>query len=645
MSRVVGDYVRTTSQNNRESHNPTVPYHRHLFPTAWQMYRCPRCTMFTVDLVTLQPLTDEDVYRGRCLSCFPFPQSDAASATTSSSRRSRSRADVASPTRTIDSSPSNQDNNTSLGALSLLPSAQELSPETSGVAGVQISASSSTVATEQRCDNGLSTLISQPNQSSGTSVSEGAESALSGNTSDVLFECTQEREEKESCSGNSTRISATNLVEREAEKNTYTVAASVPWVQVFENKDLADIILTFMPDVSTSSSPGVTNLRAVGKLCCHMVDQHLTAALDNGNIRGRFRLLSTRHLLQESEDKFSDGVCGQLNGDDFITLVGRTVLDSNGAVALDLGIRGMNLSTMCWSNIAEKVNIDNDCKIRALALSSSRAFGFGSKAWVENENEVVVSSECEYAECFTLDMSASTNVPVWVRHCCPGARPVPRRSDTAAYAIVKEKLYVFGGGKIRNRPGSIKEFGNDLWELDLETYQWNEVQKEGIWPPAMSDPVCVVVGTTFSVFGGNGYKADQKHLRKNIWVFDTVARRWSCPKLSGKRPTSSMTQFSHAVAVGNTIICVGNVGRNHAEGGCVYTLDAVAWKWARVEVEGETWCARAWGHLVVAKKQHERIKLFFLGGQKRKLLSSEDNFVSDLFELEFRLIHEDEGNF
>ncbi|KAF5839410.1 hypothetical protein DUNSADRAFT_812 [Dunaliella salina] len=75
----------------------------------------------------------------------------------------------------------------------------------------------------------------------------------------------------------------------------------------------------------------------------------------------------------------------------------------------------------------------------------------------------------------------------------PGPLPAPRLVSQAV--VVDDNLYLIGGWN----PGGSAPFLNDIWQLDLKTNRWTELQPEGEPLPAISRHQAVAVGQSIYI--------------------------------------------------------------------------------------------------------------------------------------------------
>lgn len=83
----------------------------------------------------------------------------------------------------------------------------------------------------------------------------------------------------------------------------------------------------------------------------------------------------------------------------------------------------------------------------------------------------------------------------WTQPACTGEAPTGRRSHSAF--VYKGSMFVFGGyNRVTN------QHFNDLYKLDLSTFEWSKVETTGIVPRRRRRQCCVVVEDKMYMFGG-----------------------------------------------------------------------------------------------------------------------------------------------
>jgi hypothetical protein len=129
--------------------------------------------------------------------------------------------------------------------------------------------------------------------------------------------------------------------------------------------------------------------------------------------------------------------------------------------------------------------------------------------------------------------------PVAWRQLEPGRTTPPAREDgTWTAAADGRTAYLFGG-----RAGSTAF--DDVWAYDLDTDGWTELTPDGERPPARFGHEAVWVDDLgVVVFAG---QAGPTTFFNDLWVYDTVANRWSELAAGGSRPKA---RYGTCAAIG-----------------------------------------------------------------------------------------------
>ena len=98
---------------------------------------------------------------------------------------------------------------------------------------------------------------------------------------------------------------------------------------------------------------------------------------------------------------------------------------------------------------------------------------------------------------FTLNLDTY----VWTNHTNSLVRPRERAAHSAV--IWKNKMIIFGGDQDSNTVAYLQ----DLWELDLDSYQWRELHPAGALPSGRLGHDCCMSGDNMYLFGGYQGKA------------------------------------------------------------------------------------------------------------------------------------------
>eukprot|EP01033_Poteriospumella_lacustris_P005367 gene5367-3826_t len=124
--------------------------------------------------------------------------------------------------------------------------------------------------------------------------------------------------------------------------------------------------------------------------------------------------------------------------------------------------------------------------------------------------------------------------------------PPPRCSHQAV--LYQDKVYVFGG-----EYGTLDQFYHyrDLWELDLKTNTWREVEATGDWPTARSGHRMVLWRNYIILFGGFYEAMRDVKWYNDLYFFSLQERRWVAvppPRQNSAqpKPRSGHMMFLHS---------------------------------------------------------------------------------------------------
>lgn len=151
-------------------------------------------------------------------------------------------------------------------------------------------------------------------------------------------------------------------------------------------------------------------------------------------------------------------------------------------------------------------------------------------------------------DCYQLDLSQGITSPVWSELHTFGE--APRRQFHTANCI-KGKMMVFGGG-------DGKSWLNDLYSLDLQTFEWVKITARGPAPVGRLQHVTITVGNSLYVFGGEPGRQRQLN---DLHKLDTLSMEWTQPIVRGlPAPTPRVSTTS--CTVGKTIYFFGGYDGN-----------------------------------------------------------------------------------
>lgn len=143
---------------------------------------------------------------------------------------------------------------------------------------------------------------------------------------------------------------------------------------------------------------------------------------------------------------------------------------------------------------------------------------------------------------------------LWVLYTCIwewsrinfGIKMTPKERSGHTSVRCKDKMYVFGG----ITSGIVKHnLLNDVWEFDIDSQEWKEIQRVGITPcERYQHSAASLYDKIMVIFGGS--KSENKSERLNdCWIFDTDNYIWHQVILTGKIPSN---RFGHVmIDIGN----------------------------------------------------------------------------------------------
>eukprot|EP01059_Diplonema_ambulator_P011473 TRINITY_DN21408_c0_g1_i1.p1 TRINITY_DN21408_c0_g1~~TRINITY_DN21408_c0_g1_i1.p1 ORF type:complete len:417 (+),score=95.17 TRINITY_DN21408_c0_g1_i1:43-1293(+) len=205
---------------------------------------------------------------------------------------------------------------------------------------------------------------------------------------------------------------------------------------------------------------------------------------------------------------------------------------------------------------------------------------FGHTAVVHRDSMIVYGGRDN--RCFDDLWQLCLKTKVWREIKQSAQRPIPRAGHTAV--VHKDKMYVFGG--VADHAGVHNWWLNDLWVLNLETYEWSRIPSLGcLTPDRRKGHTAVVHNDKMYVFGGGQDDLNNPLLLFNdIWELDFETERWTACDYGGEIPEPRMY---HTCVMGDAQNMVLFGGR--AEGGFlndVYELDLSRMRARLVRVKG-----------------------------------------------------------
>lgn len=121
----------------------------------------------------------------------------------------------------------------------------------------------------------------------------------------------------------------------------------------------------------------------------------------------------------------------------------------------------------------------------------------------------------------------NTITQVWTKHEPRGIGPSPRA--LATLTAVNRKLYLFGGAMCNEFDSDDTSGFCDLYELDVDTMTWNEVETKGLPPlPSYGHTATHVGDGKILLHGGKGFE-----ITNGFSQFDTKTKTWTAYRYAG----------------------------------------------------------------------------------------------------------------
>jgi N-acetylneuraminic acid mutarotase len=134
-------------------------------------------------------------------------------------------------------------------------------------------------------------------------------------------------------------------------------------------------------------------------------------------------------------------------------------------------------------------------------------------------------------DCWRLDPCTHS----WSKMICGGVQPCDRMYHVAEFCPEKKTMLVFGG-----RGATTNTFFNDLFELDLGTSIWREIQPSGASPSTRMCATSIYLNGSFCVMmGGSTQYFD------DVFEFDVMQERWRSLPLSLSQACTRPTAVYH----------------------------------------------------------------------------------------------------
>ncbi|KAL7678827.1 putative kelch-type beta propeller [Plasmopara halstedii] len=177
------------------------------------------------------------------------------------------------------------------------------------------------------------------------------------------------------------------------------------------------------------------------------------------------------------------------------------------------------------------------------------------------------------------------------------------------------RVYVFGGTDRRRRQ-------QDLYQLNLDSSMWSQVQTRGALPPRRSGALGVVHKSNMFIFGG--YDGRDGNYFNDLYYFNFDEQRWNqMPSIVENRPEA---RTDHIMVLHSSSIYIfgGYNGSSRFNDLCGY--DICEQRWSRMDAQGAV-PSRRFGHSGVVHSDTNRLIVF--GGWDGR------DTLNDLFEYSF----------
>ncbi|KAK9823375.1 hypothetical protein WJX72_002326 [[Myrmecia] bisecta] len=155
------------------------------------------------------------------------------------------------------------------------------------------------------------------------------------------------------------------------------------------------------------------------------------------------------------------------------------------------------------------------------------------------------------------------------------ARGGPSPRSGHRMAVYKNKLILFGGFHDDGNDRSPPTYFNDLWEFDMDELKWTAVDhKSPIWPSPRSGCPLVIQGDMLYLFGGYARTQDEdgtelETVHEDVWALNLLNYQWERIKKAGMAP-GRRTQFG--LVVHNTrAILFGGISDQAGAGDRLYS--------------------------------------------------------------------------
>lgn len=162
----------------------------------------------------------------------------------------------------------------------------------------------------------------------------------------------------------------------------------------------------------------------------------------------------------------------------------------------------------------------------------------------------------------------------WHLQPCKGDKPPARHNHSAIFDEDNNRLVIFGG-----RTAERKRL-NDVWFLDLDTFTWYRPNTEGSSSPAARELAAAAFWAgNMVIFGGNAIGGRTN----DLWRLDLSSWQWSQPPSSG---TSPSPRQNAAICMGHSNLLFVSGGRNNFVLEDLHVLNFVTNAWTEISFQG-----------------------------------------------------------
>mmetsp|Transcript_4425 Transcript_4425/g.9408 ORF Transcript_4425/g.9408 Transcript_4425/m.9408 type:complete len:4228 (+) Transcript_4425:42-12725(+) len=216
----------------------------------------------------------------------------------------------------------------------------------------------------------------------------------------------------------------------------------------------------------------------------------------------------------------------------------------------------------------------------------------------------------------------------------------PSRWHHTANTVNDTQIVVFGG--FSDNRGTTPRYFNDMWILDTVTDTWSKpppLEGGKTWEncpvPRGAHSSTVVDNKALYVFGGYGGTGYSRHDFNDLLVLDLESWEWKDIETKGEVP-EARSGHQTAYIPGKLYVCGGwNAVQQFDD---LYILDIATATWSKsVTASGEAWGPKRWNHSALGVFSVPFWKMFVFGGNSGDLMEGgnpQGTFINDLVVLE-----------